>query len=72
MRKLITEQQQCEIEMLAFDHYDALIAYGADMYRDGLIKGAMMASIGIATGITIAKMFEFIKEHKITNHKEES
>ena len=72
MSKLITEQQKREIEMLGVDHFDALVAYGADMYRDGLIKGAMITTIGVATGITISKVFKFIKERKITKHEKES
>ena len=61
MNKLITELQKQEIEELAINHNEALIAYGADMYRSGLIKGAIMASIGAATAITISTIYNVIQ-----------
>lgn len=72
MSKLITEQQKHEIELIGADHFNALVAYGADQYRDGLVKGAMITSIGVVTGIAISKLFEFINEHKIIKHEDES
>lgn len=38
---IITEIQKKEIEQLIPEHGDALLAYGADMYRQGTIAGAV-------------------------------
>lgn len=38
MKPVINEKQKTEIEALAVEHSDALIAMGADLYRDGLYK----------------------------------
>lgn len=47
MRKVITGAQKQEIAELAnAGHSDALIAYGADLYRDGLIQGAAYVVAG--------------------------
>lgn len=64
MRKVITESQKREIEKLATDHADALIAYGADLYRQGLIKGAIVASIGAVTAIVVSEITKVIKKSK--------
>lgn len=63
MSRIITESQKCEIEELAIEHRDALIAYGADLYRDGLVKGAIIASAGIAIGYAISVLAKEIKKH---------
>lgn len=36
MKKVITANQIKEIEKLIPEHEDALMAYGADMYREGI------------------------------------
>lgn len=75
MKKLITEEQQREIVQLAADHADALVAYGADMYRDGLIKGATAVGVGALIGVSIAigwAAIKTIKNTKIVHKKEES
>lgn len=66
MSKIITEAQKREIESLAMEHWDALIAFGADMYRDGLIKGAIIGVGGAALGLTIPVIVKEIKKHKQT------
>lgn len=57
MKKLITNSQRREIEGLAVEHLDALVAYGADLYRQGFIKGAITGMVGVASGVvfTIAR-----------------
>lgn len=62
--KLITEAQKHEIEKLAGEHGEALIAYGADMYHKGAWDFAKWGIIG-ATCICIAFHFgrELIDEH---------
>ena len=51
MKPVINESQKREIGALAVEHSDALIAMGADLYRQGLIKGAIIGGLGVATGL---------------------
>lgn len=66
MSKIITEAQKHEIESLSVEHWDALIAYGADMYRDGLIRGAIIGVAGAALGVTISVIVKEVKKHRRT------
>lgn len=61
MFNIITEEQTNEIENLATEHFDALVAFGADLYTDGIFKGAIMATAGIATGAAIVICRRLIK-----------
>lgn len=65
MKRVITEEQRREIVNLAENHLDALIAYGADLYRDGLRNGAIATLTGvIAVGICgplLCKTVKFVK-----------
>lgn len=36
------------------EHSDALIAMGVDLYRQGLIKGAIIGGLGVATGFVVS------------------
>lgn len=72
MSKIITELQKCEIEKLAVDHSDALIAYGAGMYRKGLINGAIATSIGVVAAVTVSTISKVIKSKKSQKSEEES
>ena len=66
MSKIITEEQMREIGSLSVDHWDALIAYGADMYRSGLVKGAIVGIIGSAAGVTMSILVRnFKKKNKV-------
>ena len=73
MPKMITEAQKREVENLAVEHWDALIAFGADMYRDGLIRGAtigiLSATIAVTTSILVR---EIKKRHKRSKQEEQS
>ena len=51
--KLMTEEAIKEIESLIPEHEQALILYGADLYRKGVIKGAVVAGIGIVFGMIV-------------------
>ena len=62
MNKLITETQKNEIEKLAEEHSEALIAYGADMYRKGTIEGAIAIAAMIAVCLSISKITKVIKK----------
>lgn len=67
-KKLITEEQIIEIENMSKDHLDALIAYGADMYREGLCKGAFIGIAGFVIGagveIAIRSIVKKVKKNK--------
>lgn len=68
-KKCITEDQIIEIENMSEKHFDALVAYGSYMYRQGIIKGAIA---GIAIGATISIVLEVIKNRcKKTQKNEE-
>lgn len=71
MKQFITTQQTKEIEELATEHHDALIAFGADLYSDGLVRGAIYGIVGAIVGASIYHAAKLIKKHK-TNKKSES
>lgn len=54
MKQVVTETQKREIGALSVEHSDALIAMGADLYRQGLIKGAIIGGVTVAAGMTIS------------------
>ena len=62
MSSIITEEQKNIIANLAnevsSDEYNALISFGGQMYRDGLIKGAALATIGIGVGLVVCSIIE--------------
>lgn len=62
MKKLITDSQRREIEGLAVEHLDALVAYGADLYRKGFVKGAITGMIGITSGFLFVAARNELKE----------
>jgi hypothetical protein len=65
MKPVINEKQKTEIEALAVEHSDALIAMGADLYRQGLIKGAIIGGLGVATGFVVSIIKSAKKETKM-------
>lgn len=67
MKPVINEKQKQEIEALAVEHSDALIAMGADLYRQGLIKGAIIGGLSVATGFVVS----IIKSAKKGTKKEQ-
>lgn len=61
----VTEEQACEIAEMTAAQTDALIAYGADLYRAGLFKGGTITVVGFAVGAVISIVLEkIIKKHK--------
>lgn len=58
---VITERQKIELENLNKDQIEAVIAYGADLYRQGLIKGAITGAVGLGIGIAIEITIQKIK-----------
>lgn len=70
---IITETQKKEIEQLIPDHGEALVAYGADMFRRGMVAGAVWLGVGVCCGFVVMgvqTIYEYRKSKK--NHKEES
>ena len=62
MSNVITDEQKNIIANLAnkvsSDECNALISFGGQMYRDGLIKGAALATIGIGVGLVVWSVIE--------------
>ena len=51
MKSIITAEQMTEIIDISREHHDALIAFGADMYRSGIYRGALIAMAGFGIGL---------------------
>ena len=64
MKPMINESQKREIGALAVEHSDALIAMGADLYRQGLIKGAIIGGLSVAAGFVVSMIKSARKEIK--------
>ena len=70
---IITEIQKIVIERLIREHREALVAYGADMYRQGMITGAVLLGAGVCCGFIVEgarTIYKYRKSKK--NHEEES
>lgn len=61
---IITENQKREIEQLIPEHEEALVVYGADMYRQGMITGAFYLALGFGVGFIIDKSVKAYKHRK--------
>lgn len=61
---MITERQIIELENLNKEQLEAVIAYGADLYRQGLVKGAIVGIVGFGIGITIQYVVNEIKSSR--------
>ncbi len=72
--KLMTPEAIKEIESLIPDHGEALMQYGAQMYRDGIVEGAIYACIGMAVGMiaSVVKEIYIDTEKKKNSYKTES
>lgn len=51
-----------EIGMESEDNLNALVAYGGDLYRQGIIKSAIVCNISYAAGKLIAKVCVTLKK----------
>lgn len=69
MKETITELQKKEIELLAEDHLEALVAYGGDMYRKGLNHGSIWTTVGVFIGAGIMFTAEYVMKHKKSKNK---
>lgn len=76
MRQLITQEQIKELEELAVDHQPALVAFGADAYRDGYKRGVLHGAVAFGVGVAIAGAVNIYKsvrrdeKHKQSNDGE--
>ena len=61
---MITERQIIELENLNKEQLEAVVAYGADLYRQGLVKGAIVGIVGFGIGITIQYVVNEIKSSR--------
>ena len=70
---VITERQKTEFENLMEnankEQAESVVAYGADLYRQGLITGAITGAIGFGIGVVISVSIREIKKIKKTRHK---
>lgn len=67
---IIAESQKKEIEQLIPEHGDALVAYGADMYRQGIIAGAVILAIGMGCGFLFEGAKVIYKQRQSKNEEE--
>lgn len=61
---MITERQIIELENLNKKQCKAVIAYGADLYRQGLMKGAIIGIVGFGIGMSIQYIVHEIKNDR--------
>lgn len=59
---IITENQKKELELLIPEHGEALVAFGADMFRRGIFTGAVGLALGVALGIGWDAVFHGLKK----------
>lgn len=69
---IITENAKREIESLIPEHEEALVMYGADMYRQGIFTGAFYLALGVGLGFVIQTSVEVYKHRKNEDKKKES
>lgn len=58
MKSIITNEQEAIITKLAGDMHSkecsALVNFGGQMYRDGIIKGTISTMIGVGVGMAVS------------------
>lgn len=67
MKTIMTMAQQKELVAIGTEHLNTLVAYGGDMYRMGLVKGAV---IGVVASAIVSIVVEIKKETKNRKKKE--
>ena len=74
MKTIMTMAQQKELVAIGTEHLETLVAYGGDMYRMGVVKGAKIALtgavIGVVTSAIVNTVVEIKKETKNRKKKE--
>ena len=64
MKTIMTMEQQKELVAIGIEHLDTLVAYGGDMYRMGLVKGAKCALTGAVIGVVVNTVVSIVVEIK--------
>ena len=72
--RLMTPEAIKEIESGIPDHEEALMRWGAQMYREGIVKGAIFTGTGMLLGMIagVVKELYFDTKKKNSNIEEES
>lgn len=61
---MITERQKIELSNFNKKQCEAVIAFGADLYRQGLVKGAIIGIVGFGIGMIIPYIVNEIKSSR--------
>lgn len=71
--RLMTPEAIKEIESLIPDHEEALMQWEAQMYREGIVKGAIFTGTGMILGMIAGVVKElYFDTRKKSNTEEES
>lgn len=70
MAKIITAAQEQVLETLTGEQVDAVIAFGGDLYHEGMIKGAFIGITGCALGVIGVAFVQAFVVPAIHKHKE--
>ena len=70
--KLMTPEAIKEIESLIPDHEEALMRWGAQMYREGIVKGAILVGTGLILRTIAGVVKELYFDSKNRKSEEES
>lgn len=70
--KLMTPEAIKEIESLIPDHEEALMRCGAQMYREGIVKGAILVGTGLILRTIVGVVKELYFDTKNRKSEEES
>jgi hypothetical protein len=61
---MITERQKIELSNFNKKQCEAVIAFGADLYRQGLVKGTIIGIVGFGIGMIISYIVNEIKSSR--------
>ena len=61
---MITERQKIELSNFNKKQCEAVIAFGADLYRQGLVKGTIIGIVGFGIGMIIPSIVNEIKSSR--------
>lgn len=70
--KLMTPEAIKEIESLIPDHEEALMRWGAQMYREGIVKGTILVGTGMILGMIAGAVKELYFDTENRKSEEES
>ena len=61
---MITERHKIELSNFNKKQCEAVIAFGADLYRQGLVKGTIIGIVGFGIGMIIPYIVNEIKSSR--------